>query len=221
VLDKQWTSCVDAVADIFPGAQILVSGFGESGVPLGLLRELAASGVSGLTLVSNNAGFGDAGIAALIRNGQVAKLICSYPRAAESAWFEKRYFEGSIELELVPQGTLSERIRAGGAGIAAFYTRSGVDTEFAAGKEARDFHGQQWLLEEAIVADFAFVRAHRCDRWGNATYRKAARNFGPTMVAAAKVSIVEADEIVPLGALDPEEIVTPGIYVDRVVVDAV
>jgi 3-oxoadipate CoA-transferase alpha subunit len=220
MIDKQWSSFADAVADVFPGARILVSGFGDAGLPFGLLHALATTGVSGLTVVSNNAGTGDDGIEELIRNRQVAKLICSYPRSVDPNWFEKRYLEGSIELELVPQGTLSERIRAGGAGIAAFYVRTGVGTDFAAGKETREFHGHDWLLEQAIVADFALVRAYRCDRWGNATYRKSARNFGPTMVAAAKVSIVEAEEIVPLGTLDPEEIVTPGIYVDRVVVDA-
>ena len=217
MLDKCVGSGAEALADVFPGATVLVGGFGESGVPFGLLAALVDHGVKGLTVVSNNSGFGDAGVAALLRAGLVSKLICSYPRSPQSVWFERQYMAGELELELVPQGTLSERIRAGGAGVAAFYTRTGVGTAFAQDKEVRSFGTQEWLLEEAIVADFALVKAFRSDRWGNCTYRKASRNFGPTMVAAARTSVVEVDEIVPLGSLDPEQIVTPGIYVDRVV----
>jgi 3-oxoadipate CoA-transferase alpha subunit len=217
LLDKQWGSCASAVADVQPGAVVLVSGFGGAGVPEGLVRALAETGVGDLTIVANNAGSGSEGLARLFKNGQVSRLICSYPRSQGSVWFEERFFEGSLALELVPQGTLSERIRAGGAGIAGFYTRSGIGTTFAEGKETRIFDGQPWLLETAIRGDFALVRTHLTDRWGNSTYRKSARNYGPTMVAAATTAIVEADSLVPLGVLSPEHIVTPGIYVKRVV----
>jgi 3-oxoadipate CoA-transferase alpha subunit len=217
MLDKQWESCAAAVSDINSGSVVLVSGFGGSGVPAGLVAALAETGVTDLTLVANNAGAGEHGLARLFRNGQVSRLICSYPRSQGSIWFEERFFEGSVALELVPQGTLTERIRAGGAGIAGFYTRTGIGTAFAEGKPIREFDGQPWLLETAIRGDFALIRTHQSDRWGNSTYRKSARNYAPTMAAAATTAIVEADVIVPLGTLSPEHIVTPGIYVRRVV----
>ena len=217
MLIKQWPSCAAAVSDVKPGAVVLVSGFGGAGLPEGLVTGLADTGVGGLTIVANNAGTGEHGLAQLLKNGQVSRLICSYPRSKGSVWFEQRFFDGDLDLELVPQGTLTERIRAGGAGIAGFYTRSGVGTAFAEGKETREFDGESWLLETAIRGDVALIRTHLTDRWGNSTYRKSARNFGPTMAAAAATAIVEADSVVPLGYLDPENIVTPGIYVNRVV----
>jgi 3-oxoadipate CoA-transferase alpha subunit len=217
VIDKRWPSCTEALQDIGDGSRILISGFGEVGVPMDLVDALATSGRKGLTVIANNAGIGDGGIARLFKNDQVARLICSYPRSEDSSWFERRYKEGSVELELVPQGTLTERIRAGGAGIAGFYTRTGVGTRFAEGKESKQFDGETYLLEHSIRADFALVRAYKADRWGNAVYRKSARNYGPSMLTAADVSIVEVNEIVPLGAIDPEAVVTPGIYIDRLV----
>lgn len=222
-MNKTWDSPEEALADVRDGAVVLIGGFGGSGVPIGLLEALGSSGLQDLTVVTNNAGTGNPALGELFRNGQVSRLVCSYPRSTElpgamdPKWFEKRYLEGTTELELVPQGTLSERIRAGGAGIKAFYTRTGVGTIFADGKECRAIDGEDWLLEHAIRADVALVRAEKADRWGNLTYRKAARNFGPTMLAAATLGIVEATTILDAGELDPELIVTPGIYVDRVV----
>jgi 3-oxoadipate CoA-transferase alpha subunit len=223
VVDKTCESAERALDGLRDGATVLVGGFGGSGVPVGLLTALGESGARDLTIVTNNAGTGNPMLSELFGNDQVARLICSYPRSTESAgstdpkWFEKRYLEGTVELELVPQGTLSERIRAAGAGIAAFYTRTGVGTIFAEGKESRMVDGEEWLLEYAIHGDVALVRADQADHWGNLTYRKAARNFGPTMLAAAATGIVEATSILPVGHLDPELIVTPGIYVDKVV----
>lgn len=206
-------AALDGVAD---GATILVGGFGEIGTPNILLGELLKRGTRGLTIVTNNAGVGDAGIAALLRNGAVRKIICSYPRSAGSIWFEEVYAKGELELELVPQGTLSERIRAGGAGIGGFYTRTAVGTALAEGKETRVIDGETYLLEHPIKADVAFIRAHSADRWGNLTYHASARNYGPVMAPAAKLTIAEVVRTVALGDLDPEHIVTPGIFVDRV-----
>lgn len=217
MINKVVTDLRAAVADIADGSTVMVSGFGDVGLPHDLVAALADQGARNLTVVSNNAGVGDQGIGALLRNNQVRKVVCSFPRSRGSVWFERRYQAGDVELELVPQGTLSERIRAAGAGIRAFYTKAGVGTVFAEGKESRIFGTDEYLLEEPIQADFALIRANTADRWANLVYRKAARNFGPTMAAAARVTIAEVDRIVSLGELDPEIVVTPGIYVDRVV----
>lgn len=196
---------------------MLISGFGEVGVPVHLIKALVEQGTSELTVVANNAGSGHDGLGALFKAGRVRKIVCSYPRSSGSVWFERRYLAGEVELELVPQGTLSERIRAGGAGIGAFYTPTGVGTELAAGKEVRRFGGRDYLLETPLRADVALVRGHLADRWGNVTYRASARNYGPSMATAAALTIVEVSEVVPLGEIDPEAVVTPGIFVDRVV----
>ncbi|MDR3448739.1 MAG: 3-oxoacid CoA-transferase subunit A [Alphaproteobacteria bacterium] len=206
-------AALDGIED---GATILVGGFGEIGTPNLLLGELLKCGTRQLTIVTNNAGVGDAGIAALLRAGAVRKIVCSYPRSAGSIWFEEVYAKGELELELVPQGTLTERIRAGGAGIGGFYTRTAVGTQLAEGKETRVIDGQTYLLEHPIHADVAFIRAHSADRWGNLTYHASARNFGPVMAPAARLTIAEVVRTVALGGLNPEHIVTPGIFVDRV-----
>lgn len=199
------------------GATLLITGFGEVGVPVHLVSALIDQGTSGLTVIANNAGSGDDGVGALFKAGRIRKIVCSYPRSSGSVWFERRYAAGEVELELVPQGTLSERIRAGGAGIGAFYTPTGVGTEMAKGKEVRRFNGRDYLLELALRADVALVRGHIADRWGNVTYRCAARSYGPSMATAASLTIVEVSKIVALGEIDPEVVVTPGIFVDRVV----
>jgi 3-oxoadipate CoA-transferase alpha subunit len=218
MIDKVVSSTIEAVAGIGNGSKLLISGFGNAGVPLQLIDAVVSRGTRDLTIVSNNAGTGDEGVAALLRAGAVKKIVCSFPRGERGSWFEQLYTQGRIELELVPQGTLTERIRAGGSGIRGFYTKVGLGTQFADGKTIRRFDGEDFVLEEAIVADFALVRARFADRWGNLTYSKSARNFGPTMAAAARVTIAQVDEVVPLGNLDPESIVTPSIYVDRIVV---
>ncbi|HWP28788.1 MAG TPA: 3-oxoacid CoA-transferase subunit A [Chloroflexota bacterium] len=217
-MNKVYPSAEAAVADVPDGATIMVGGFGSAGVPEALVRALAARPVRGLTVVSNGTGEGESGLVHLIRNRQVRRVLASFPAPGRSPDFEQQYLAGEIELELVPQGTLAERIRAGGAGLAAFYTPTGVGTPLAEGKEQRTFDGRTYLLEHALRADFAFVRAHRADPWGNLVYRKTARNFNPVMAMAARVTIAEVEEIVPVGALDPETIVTPGIFVHRVVV---
>lgn len=195
----------------------MVGGFGQAGSPIELIHALVDKGVGKLTVISNNAGSGRVGLAALIRAGLVRKMVCSFPRTAGSEVFAEVYRGGEIELELVPQGTLAERIRAGGAGIPAFYTATGVGTEMAAGKEGRSFDGKDYLMEKGLRADFALIRSHRADRVGNLVYNKTARNFSPVMATAAEVTIVQADAIVEAGAIDPETVVTPGIFVDRVV----
>ena len=206
------------MAGIHDGATVLVGGFGESGVPTVLLEALVQQGATDLTIVANNAGTAERGIAALLRAGRVRRMISSYPRSRGSVWFEKRYTEGSIELEVVPQGTLTERIRAAGAGIPAFFTPTAVGTAMGEGKEVREFGGRPYLLEYALPGDVALIRARRADRWGNLTYHSVARNYAPTMAAAATLTIAETEEPVSeLGGLGPEEIITPGIYVDRVV----
>jgi len=217
-IDKRAGTAGEAVAGVRDGATILVGGFGESGVPCALIDALVDQGATNLTVVANNAGSGELGVAALLRAGRVRRLICSYPRSSGSVWFEKRYAEGMVELEVVPQGTLSERIRAAGAGIPAFYTPTGVGTELCAGRETRRFGGRDYVLERALPGDVALIRARRADRWGNLAYHSVARNYGPTMAAAAALTVAEVDDpIAELGDLDPEHIVTPGIYVDRVV----
>lgn len=217
MINKIVPSVADAVADVFDGAVVLISGFGEAGSPIELIHALIDQGARDLTVVSNNAGSGHVGLAALIEQGRVRKMICSYPRTANSVVFPKLYREGKIELELVPQGTLAERIRCGGAGIPAFYTPTSVGTPLAEGKETREFHGRTYVLEHAIRGDFALVKCKRADRYGNLTYNKTARNFGPIMCMAATVTIVQAEEIVEPGGIDPEAVVTPGIFVKRVV----
>jgi 3-oxoadipate CoA-transferase, alpha subunit len=195
----------------------MVGGFGSTGVPEMLTYALAERGVRGLTLIGNGTGEGESGVTRLIRNRQVRKVVVSFPAPGRSPDFEEQYLAGEIELELVPQGTLIERIRAGGAGIPALYTPTGAGTPLAEGKEQREFAGRTHLLELALRADFALIRAHKADGWGNLVYRKTARNFNPMMATAAAVTIAEVDEIVPVGSLDPETIVTPGIFVSRVV----
>jgi len=217
MIQKRFGSVAEAVADIKDGATLLVGGFGGSGLPLNLISALTENGAKDLTIVSNNIGAVSDGVAALISNNQVRKIICSFPVGPHADDLEKRLQKGTIELEIVPQGTLAERIRAGGAGIPAFYTPTAVQTELGEGKETRVFNNREYLLEHAIVGDYAFVRADRADRWGNLVYRKAQRNFNPVMATAAKVTIAEVDEIVEVGEIDPETIVTPSVYVHRLV----
>ena len=211
-------SAIDAVAVIPDGATVLIGGFGPAGQPVELIEALVASGTRDLTVVNNNAGNGDGGLAALIGAGRVRRIICSFPRQHDSHQFDAKYHAGEIELELVPQGNLAERIRAAGAGIGAFFTPTGYGTPLAEGKEVREIDGRHYVLELPIRADYALVKAHRADEVGNLTYRKTARNFGPIMAAAATTTIVQVNEVVRAGDMDPEVVVTPGIYVDRVVV---
>ncbi|MGE4287162.1 MAG: 3-oxoacid CoA-transferase subunit A [Salinivirgaceae bacterium] len=217
MINKIIYSTAEAVADIFDGATIMISGFGEAGSPIELIHKLIDHGAKNLTVVSNNTGSGHVGLAALIENKQVKKMICSFPRTANSTVFPELYNKGAIELELVPQGTLAERIRAGGAGIPAFFTPSSVNTPLAEGKEVREFNGQLYVMEHAIKADFALVKCKTADRYGNLIYNKTARNFGPIMCTAARTTIVQAKHIVEPGNIDPETVVTPGIFVNRVV----
>lgn len=217
MIDKTVASVTEAVAGIQDGATVMIGGFGRAGQPVELIDALIEQGAGDLTIVSNNAGNGDVGIAALLAKGRVRKVVCSFPRQVDSWVFDGLYRAGKVELELVPQGNLAERIRAAGAGIGAFYSPTAVGTELAIGKESREINGRTYLLEYPIFAEFALVSAYRADRWGNLVYRETARNFGPLMVAAAKTAVVQVDEIVPLGALDPEAVVTPGIFVNRVV----
>ena len=217
MINKIVKSAKDAVADIFDGATVMISGFGEAGSPVELIHALIDQGAKNLTVVSNNAGSGNVGLAALIENKQVKKIICSFPRTLISVVFPEMYHKGEIDLELVPQGTLAERIRAGGAGIPAFYTPTTVNTPLAEGKETRDFKGKTYVLEQAIKADFALVKCHAADKYGNLIYNKTARNFGPVMCMAAQTTIVQARKILELGQIDPECVVTPGIFVKRVV----
>jgi 3-oxoadipate CoA-transferase alpha subunit len=217
VIDKRVATVADAVAGIDDGATVLVGGFGASGVPVELVHALLDRGTTDLTLVTNNAGSGETDVAALLRERRVRRIVCSYPRSAGSVWFEERWRAGEVELELVPQGTLSERMRAAAAGLGGFFTPTGADTRLAEGKEVRVIGGRRHVFEEPLPGDVALVKAARADRWGNLVYRTAARNFGPTMAAAAALTVVQVDEFVALGALDPEAVVTPGIFVDRVV----
>ena len=217
MINKQVNSLSEAIADIFDGATVMIGGFGEAGSPIELIHALIDHGAKNLTVVSNNTGSGHVGLAALIENKQVEKTICSFPRTANSKVFPELYNAGKIELELVPQGTLAERIRAGGAGIPAFYTPASVNTHLAEGKESRLFKEQEYVLEYGIKADFALVKAEKADRYGNLTYHATARNFGPIMCTAANVSIVQAKKIVEPGQIDPEHVITPGIFVQKVV----
>jgi 3-oxoadipate CoA-transferase alpha subunit len=217
VIDKTAPDAAAAVAGILDGATVMIGGFGRAGQPVELIDALIAQGAGDLTIVNNNAGNGDTGLAALLAAGRVRRIVCSFPRQTDSWVFDDLYRSGRIELELVPQGNLAERIRAAGAGIGAFYSPTGVGTQLAEGREHRVIDGREYVLEHPIRADYALVSARRADRWGNLVYRGTARNFGPVMAAAATTTIAQVDEIVPLGALDPEAVVTPGIFVDRVV----
>jgi 3-oxoadipate CoA-transferase, alpha subunit len=207
-----------AVRGISDGSSVLIGGFGRAGLPFALIDALRRSSARDLTVVNNNAGNGTTGLAALLAAGAVRKIICSFPRQSDSFVFDELYRSGKIELEVVPQGNLAERIRAGGAGIGGFYTPTGVGTLLAEGKEQRTIGGRQYVLEYPIKADVALIRAHRADRLGNLVYRKTARNFGPIMATAAALTIAEVSEVVPIGGIDPETVITPGIFVDRVVV---
>jgi len=207
----------EAVAGIPDSATVMIGGFGPAGQPVELIDALVGSGATDLTVVNNNAGNGDMGLAGLIRAGRVCKMVCSFPRQPDSWHFDKKYRDGEIELELVPQGNLAERIRAAAAGIGAFYTPTGYGTPLAEGKEVREINGRHYVLEYPLRADYALVKAHRADELGNLVYRKTARNFGPIMAAAATTTIVQVEDVVLAGALDPEIIVTPCIYVDRLV----
>ncbi|MFS0780168.1 3-oxoacid CoA-transferase subunit A [Bacillus sp. 1P06AnD] len=217
MIQKKYENADQAVADMRDGATLLVGGFGGSGLPSHLVAALTNQGAKGLTVVSNNIGAVSDGVAALISNNQVSKIICSFPVGPHADELIKRMDDGHIELEINPQGTLAERIRAGGAGIPAFYTPTAAHTELGEGKETRDYNGRLHLLEHAITGDYAFIKAHRADRWGNLIYRKTQRNFNPVMATAAKITIAEVDEIVEIGGIDPESIITPSIYVHRLV----
>ena len=208
----------EAVAGILDGATVLVGGFGTAGQPMELIDALIRTSARDLTIVNNNAGNGDQGLAALLAAGQVRKMICSFPRQSDSYVFDELYRAGKVELEVVPQGNLAERMRAAGAGIGGFFTPTGVGTPLADGKETRTIDGRDYLLEYPLPGDFALVKAHRADAMGNLVYRKTARNFGPVMATAATTTIVQVSEIVAAGDIDPEVVVTPGIFVDRVVV---
>ena len=217
MIDKLVNSVADALADVPDGATVMLGGFGGAGMPNELIDGLILQGAKDLTLVANNAGNGETGMAALLKAGRVRKIICSFPRQADSHVFDTLYRAGKLELELVPQGNLAERIRAAGAGIGAFFTPTGYGTELGRGKETREIDGRMYVLEHPIHAEVALVKAECGDRWGNLTYRKAARNFGPVMATAAKCTVAQVYETVDLGGLDPELVVTPGIYVKRVV----
>lgn len=217
MIDKTVASVEEAVAGVHDGATVMIGGFGRAGQPVELIDALIAQGAKDLTVVNNNAGNGEVGLAALLAKRRVRKIVCSFPRQVDSWVFDGLYRDGEIELELVPQGNLAERIRAAGAGIGAFFSPTAVGTELAEGKESRVIDGRTYLLEYPIKADFALISALKADRWGNLTFRKTARNFGPIMATAATTTIAQVDEIVPLGSLDPETVVTPGIFVNRVV----
>jgi 3-oxoadipate CoA-transferase, alpha subunit len=217
MIDKIVTSPAAAVTDISDGATVMIGGFGTAGMPAELIDALIAQGARNLTIVNNNAGNGETGLAALLKARRVKKIICSFPRQIDSWVFDGLYKAGEIELELVPQGNLAARIQAAGAGLGAIFTPTGYGTLLAEGKETRRIEGRDYVLEYPIHADFALIKADRGDRWGNLVYRKTARNFGPIMAAAARCTIAQVREVVPLGALDPEAIVTPGIFVRRVV----
>jgi 3-oxoadipate CoA-transferase alpha subunit len=217
MIDKFVASAEAALADIPDGATIMIGGFGGAGMPVVLIDALIAQGARNLTIVNNNAGNADTGLAALIAAKRVRKILCSFPRQADSWHFDKAYRAGELELELVPQGTLAERIRAAGAGIGGFFTPTAYGTDLAKGKETRRIGDRDYVLEYPIHADYALIKAERADRWGNLAYRKTARNFAPIMAMAAKCTVVQVRETVELGTLDPETVVTPGIFVRRVV----
>jgi len=217
MINKITDTIAQALSVVEDGATVLIGGFGTSGIPLELIEGLMERGTCGLTVVNNNAGNGDSGLAALMKNGQVEKIVCSYPRSTDSWVFTDLYRSGKIALELVPQGNLAERLRAAGAGIGAFFCPTGYGTPIAQGKETREINGRHYVLEYPIHGDVALIKAEKGDRWVNLTYRMAARNFGPVMATAARHTIATVHEVVPLGALDPEAIVTPGIYVSQIV----
>jgi 3-oxoadipate CoA-transferase alpha subunit len=217
MINKQVASATTAVADIFDGATVMISGFGEAGSPIELIHALIDQGATDLTVVNNNTGSGEVGLAALIKSKRVSKMICSYPRTANSTVFPKLYHSGSIELELVPQGTLAERIRAGGSGIPAFYTPTSVGTPLGEGKELRTFNGREYVLEHGLTADFSLIKGRMSDTHGNVLYNKTARNFGPLMAMAGNVTIIQVAQVVNPGDIDPETIITPGIFVNRLV----
>ncbi|RZI69689.1 3-oxoacid CoA-transferase subunit A [Variovorax guangxiensis] len=217
MIDKIARSVADAMSGIQDGSTVLIGGFGTAGIPLELIEGLIEQGAKDLTVVNNNAGNGETGLAALLKAGRVRKIICSFPRQVDSQIFDGLYRSGKLELELVPQGNLAERIRAAGAGIGAFFCPTGYGTELAKGRETREIDGKHYVLEYPIYGDVALVKAETGDRWGNLNYRMAARNFGPVMAMASKKTIATVHEIVELGALDPESIVTPGVFVKHVV----
>ena len=217
MINKIVQSVAEAVAGIRDGSVILIGGFGSIGQPNALIDGLIEQGAKDLTIVSNNSGVGRVGLARLLETGRVRKIVCSFPRTSDPVVFEELYRAGRIELEVLPQGTMAERMRAAGAGIPAFFTATAVGTRLAEGKEVREFRGRKYLLEEALFGDVALIEAWEADRWGNLTYRSSARNFNPVMATAAKLTIAQAQHIVELGALDPECVATPGIYVERVV----
>lgn len=217
MIDKTLASAALAVQQIHDGATVMIGGFGTAGQPAELIDALIAHGAKDLTIVNNNAGNGDTGLAALIKARRVKKMICSFPRQTDSYEFDALYRAGEIELELVPQGNLACRIQAAGSGLGAVFTPTGFGTLLAEGKETRHINGKDYVLEYPIAADFALIKAYQGDRWGNLVYRKTARNFGPIMAAAAKVTIAQVAEIVPLGALDPEQVITPGIFIQHLV----
>ncbi|MEO8938177.1 MAG: 3-oxoacid CoA-transferase subunit A [Burkholderiaceae bacterium] len=217
MIDKIVDTASEALHDVPDGATVMIGGFGNAGTPAALIDALIDQGARDLTLINNNAGNGEIGIAALLKARRVRKIVCSFPRQVDSQVFDGLYRAGALELELVPQGNLAERIRAAGAGIGGFFTPTGYGTPLADGKETRVFHGEPMVFETALHADFALVKARAADRWGNLVYRKTARNFGPAMAMAARCTIVQVDEVVGLGDLDPEIVVTPGIFVQRVV----
>jgi len=217
MINKIACSVAEAIGPVADGATVLIGGFGTAGIPNELIEGLIAQGAKDLTIVNNNAGNGDTGLAALLKAGRVRKIICSFPRQTDSHVFDALYRSGQIELELVPQGNLAERLRAAGAGVGAFFSPTGYGTELARGKETREINGRHHVLEYPIHGDLALIKAERGDRWGNLMYRMAARNFGPVMATAAKRTVASVHEVVQLGALDPESIATPGIHVSRIV----
>lgn len=216
MIDKSVSTLADAVAGINDGATVMIGGFGPAGQPTQLIDALIEQGARDLTIINNNAGNGEIGLAALLKAGRVRKMICSFPRQVDSQIFDDLYRRGEVELELVPQGNLAARIQAAGAGLGAIFTPTGYGTPLAEGKETREIDGRHYVLEYPIKADFALIKAHQGDRWGNLVYRKAARNFGPIMATAATTTIAEVTNLVTLGSLDPENIITPGIFVQRV-----
>ena len=217
MIDKIAVTVAQALSGVEDGSTILIGGFGTAGIPNELIDGLIEQGAKELTVVNNNAGNGDTGLAALLKTGRVRKIVCSFPRQADSHVFDALYRSGKLELELVPQGNLAERIRAAGAGIGAFFTPTGYGTELARGKETREINGRQYVLEHPIYGDVALIKAERGDRWGNLLFRQAARNFGPVMAMGARRTIASVHEIAELGTLDPEAIVTPGIFVTKIV----
>lgn len=217
MIDKFVRSAAEALAGVKSGATVLIGGFGQVGTPNALIEALSEADLRDLTVVCNNAGTGTHGLARVMAEGRVRKIICSFPRSAGSVVLEELYRDGKIELEIVPQGTMAERMRAASAGLPAFYTPTGVGTALTEGKETREFDGRTYVLERALKGDVALVEAWQADRWGNLTYRKAGRNFNPVVAMAAELTVVQTQHVAELGALDPEAIVTPGVFVDRVV----